>query len=254
MFDTAKVTLQVKKELIKRGALTDPDSTKGELLAVAAHLFREQGYERTTVRDLGRHAGILPGSIFHHFGSKDEILRTVMRESINLNLARIHATLPEAHSIEDELRTLIRWELYANHGETGEAWSVLVNEWRSLSAEGQEEMLKLRREYDGLWISALNRASNAGLVALQPRVLRRLLAGALHWTPYWFRPEKGLSFDELTEEVLRLILITHPPTTQPVNTSTPFRTVLASTSPAHRELGSGRPPHRLALVHRTEHQ
>lgn len=206
MFDTAKVTRQVKKELIDRDAITDPNSAKGELLAVAAHLFREQGFERTTVRDIGKHAGILPGSIFHHFGSKDEILRTVMRESIYLNLARIRATLPEAHNVEEELRILIGWELYANHGETGEAWSVLVNEWRSLSAEGQKEMLELRREYDALWMSALSRGRDDGLIALEPRLLRRLLAGALHWTPYWFRPDKGLSLEQLTDEVLRLIL------------------------------------------------
>ncbi len=204
--ETAAVTARVKQELIEAGALTDPHSAKGELLAVAAHLFREQGFERTTVRDIGKHAGLLPGSIFHHFGSKNEILRTVMRESINLNLARIHATLPKAVDVEDELRILISWELYANHGDTGEAWSVLVNEWRSLSEEGQAEMLQLRREYDGLWMAALGRARERGQIALDPRVLRRLLAGALHSTPHWFRPEGSLSLDQLTEEVLKLIL------------------------------------------------
>lgn len=205
--ETAAITERVKRELIDSGAITDPRSSKGALLAVAAHLFREQGYERTTVRDIGREAGILPGSIFHHFSSKDEILRTVMRESINLNLARMRATLPQANGVEDELRILIGWELYANHGETGEAWSVLINEWRSLSDEGQEEMLRLRSEYDDLWMSALSRARERGLIALQPRVLRRLLAGALHWTSHWFRPERGLSLDELTGEVLKMILV-----------------------------------------------
>jgi AcrR family transcriptional regulator len=198
----------VRRELIDSGAITDPDSPKGKLLAISAHLFREQGYERTTVRDIGGEAGILPGSIFHHFHSKDEILRTVMRETINLNLARMRNSLPEADNAVEELRILIGWELYANHGETGEAWSVMFNEWRSLSAEGQEEILQLRREYDALWIAALNHAQKNGLIALQPRVLRRLLAGALNWTPHWFRPQRGLSLDGLTEEVLKLILVT----------------------------------------------
>lgn len=205
--NTAEITAKVKRELIAGGAITDPDSSKGALLAIAAHLFREQGFERTTVRDIGKQAGILPGSIFHHFTSKDEILRTVMRESINLNLARMRATLPDARSLEEELRILIRWELYANHGETGEAWSVLINEWRSLSEDGQAEMLQLRREYDELWMSALSRARDRELVALEPRVLRRLLAGALHWTSHWFRPERGLSLDQLTDEVLKLVLV-----------------------------------------------
>ena len=44
--------LTVMRELVDDGRLTDPDSARGKLLQVAAHLFRNKGYERTTVRDL----------------------------------------------------------------------------------------------------------------------------------------------------------------------------------------------------------
>ena len=44
--------LQVVRELIASGQVTDPDSARGKLLQTAAHLFRNKGYERTTVRDL----------------------------------------------------------------------------------------------------------------------------------------------------------------------------------------------------------
>lgn len=204
------ITEDVKNALIRAGAITDPGSTKGTLLSIAAHLFREQGFERTTVRDIGKKAGILPGSIFHHFGCKDEILRTVMRESVVLNLARIRATLPLAASTQEKLRCLIRWELHANHGETGEAWTVMINEWRSLSGEGQGEILALRKEYEDIWLEVIQEARAQDLLALDPTILRRLVAGALHWTSVWFRPDQGLNLDQLTDEVLKLILSAAP--------------------------------------------
>ena len=42
----------VMRELVDNGQLTDPDSARGKLLQTAAHLFRNKGFERTTVRDL----------------------------------------------------------------------------------------------------------------------------------------------------------------------------------------------------------
>lgn len=203
---TLDITEDIKVRLIDRGEITDPDSPRGVLLNKAAHLFRERGYERTTVRDIGREVGILPGSIFHHFRTKDEILKTVMRESIILNLSRMRAALEAADTVEDRLRALIGWELYATHGETGEAWAVLVYEWRSLSAEGQAEMLQLREAYEGLWLDVLREAHDQGLIAMEPSLLRRLITGALNWSAHWYRPGGELTLADLTEEVLNLVL------------------------------------------------
>ncbi len=195
---------EIRNELIRDGRITDPKSPKGVVLNVAASLFRHKGYLQTTVRDIGRETGILPGSIFHHYRSKDEILRTVMEESIVLNLTRMKRALAASDTLQDKLRTLISVELYAMNGETGEAWSVLVDEWRNLSDDAKADILKLREEYETLWLEVLEGAHAEGLVFLEPDILRKLLAGALHWTFNWFRPGKGLTLDDLTDRVVQL--------------------------------------------------
>src|SRR5690606_7827697 len=198
--------VDIKNELIRQGEITDPASPKGRLLVVAAQLFRERGFERTTVRDLARASGLLSGSIFHHFRSKQEILSTMMRECIVLTLAEKKAALAAAPTPEARLRALIRCELQAINGDTGAAMSILVHEWRSLSEEGQQEILRLRDEYEGLWLAVLGEARELGLIDSDPFILRRLIVGALGWTINWFRPGRGLSLDGLTEEVTRLVL------------------------------------------------
>lgn len=194
----------IRAALIEQGLITAADSPKGMVIGKAAELFREHGFERTTVRDLAAAVGILPGSIFHHFSNKDEILRVVMHESIVLNLARIRARLARHPSTPARLWTLIAAELWAINGDTGEAWTVLVREWRSLSAQGQARILALRDEYEAIWLDVLSAAREEGLIHSDPFIVRRLVAGALNWTVNWFRRDGEMSLDALADEVYQL--------------------------------------------------
>lgn len=187
--------------------MTDPESARGRLLQKAAHLFREKGYERTTVRDLAAAVGIQSGSIFHHFQSKEAILRAVMEETILYNTARMESALAVADGALARLRALVQSELESITGETGEAMAVLVYEWRSLHPESQEEILKLRAIYESLWLKTLQDLHDAGLIQADPAVLRRLLTGALSWTVTWFKVDgkdrgKGLDLAGLTDQVI----------------------------------------------------
>ncbi len=198
--------LRVMHELIDNGQLTDPQSARGKLLQVAAHLFRNKGYERTTVRDLAGAVGIQSGSIFHHFKSKDEILRAVMEETIRYNTALMEAALSEADSMRERVLALIRCELQSIMGGSGEAMAVLVYEWRSLSAEAQVRVLALRDIYENLWMQVLGEAKAAGYIRGDLFVTRRFLTGALSWTITWFRADGSMSLEQLAEEALLLVL------------------------------------------------
>ncbi|MET1080770.1 MAG: TetR/AcrR family transcriptional regulator [Pseudomonas sp.] len=195
----------VMQALVRDGQITDPESARGKLLQTAAHLFRSKGYERTTVRDLAGAVGIQSGSIFHHFKSKDEILRSVMEETIRYNTALMQAALAEAGDLRGRVLALIRCELQSIMGGTGEAMAVLVYEWRSLSADGQAYILALRDRYEALWLTVLGEARDAGYFQGDPFIQRRFLTGALSWTTTWFRPEGPMTLDQLADEALSLV-------------------------------------------------
>jgi AcrR family transcriptional regulator len=198
--------LLVMRQLVANGQLTDPDSARGKLLQTAAHLFRNKGYERTTVRDLASAVGIQSGSIFHHFKSKDDILRAVMEETIHYNTALMRAELAEAGSVRERVLALIRCELQSIMGGSGEAMAVLVYEWRSLSAQGQADVLALRDIYEQIWLQVLGEAKEAGFIKGDVFITRRFLTGALSWTTTWFRAEGSLTLEQLAEEALTLVL------------------------------------------------
>jgi AcrR family transcriptional regulator len=194
------------RRLIATGLVSEPTTPRGKLLQAAAHLFSSRGFDRTTVRDLAAMVGIQSGSIFHHFKSKDDILRAVMEETIHYNLALMRAVLVGLDDPRERLRALIRCELQAINGVSGEAMSVLVYEWRSLSAEGQQLILGLREIYESIWLEVLQQVCQQRLVAVEPFILRRLLTGTLSWTVTWFRPGGSLTLDDLAEQTLNMLV------------------------------------------------
>src|SRR5471032_3187522 len=63
------------------------DNRRADLVRVAARLFRERGYDGTTIRDIADAVGMRSGSPFYHFKSKQEILVAVMEEGLVAGLA-----------------------------------------------------------------------------------------------------------------------------------------------------------------------
>lgn len=192
--------------LIERGHITDPASPRGRLLDCAADLFSEKGFERTTVRDIATAVGIQSGSIFHHFKTKEEILKALMTESVLCFTEKLKSAVDEAGTPEAKLLACIKNELQFTIGDdTVAAMSVLVSEWRCLSADSQREVLVLREVYEQVWMNALNAAKAAGLIKANVFIVRRLVAGAINWTPNWYQEDGIFSLDDLVAEVFSVI-------------------------------------------------
>lgn len=64
------------------------NSRRGELLELAAAMFAERGLRATTVRDIADGAGILSGSLYHHFASKEEMVDELLRGFLDWLFAR----------------------------------------------------------------------------------------------------------------------------------------------------------------------
>lgn len=54
--------------------------TKEKILEAAARLFHEQGYAGTGVATILREAGVHTGSLYHFFGTKEDLLRAVLEQ------------------------------------------------------------------------------------------------------------------------------------------------------------------------------
>jgi AcrR family transcriptional regulator len=58
------------------------DESRGRIVAAAVHLFAEQGYEGTSVKQIAATAGVAQGLLYSHFASKEALLRAIFEQSV----------------------------------------------------------------------------------------------------------------------------------------------------------------------------
>jgi AcrR family transcriptional regulator len=192
----------------------DEGNRRQKLLRVAARLFRRQGFAATTTRDIAAAAGMRSGSPFYHFESKGALLAAVVEQGMRAALERqaqaLVASRQAAEAPEALLCRLVRTHFNVLLGPGSDFIPVMLYEWRSLSAEQRAAIARLQREYEAAWSWALEALCRAGRIRADARAARLMCLGALNWSVQWYKPGKGATLDQLTEQAMLLFLPDNP--------------------------------------------
>ncbi len=162
------------------------DSRLHGLLDVAASLFAQRGYAATSMRDIALGVKMLPGSVYYHFASKEELLVAVYEAGVGELEGAVQAALkPGAEPWERleaaclaHLQTVLKSSDYAQ---------VLIRVLPEDVPPVAERLRTLRASYEQVF---------RDLVAALPlpagtdrHALRLMLLGALNWARFWFDPQ-----------------------------------------------------------------
>lgn len=185
-----------------------PDGNRrADLVRVSARLFRERGFDGTTIRDIAEAVGMRSGSPFYHFKSKQEILAAVMEEGLTACLPAVQAIVAGPLAPRAKFRALVRAHLETVLAEGHDFIPVLLYDWRALSPELRAGIVALRDRYDALWQATIVELKQAGLIKTDSKLARLLLMGAINFTVQWYQPGKGCSLDQLADEAVEMFLI-----------------------------------------------
>ena len=156
------------------------------LLDAAARLFAEQGFAGSSVRDIAAATGILPGSVYYHFRSKEELLVAVHEEGIRRITEGVEAALAEADAPWERLERAAAAHLRAILDESDYA-AVVIRAFPPLEGRARARLVALRDRYEDIFrrlVEGLPLPTGA-----DRRYLRLVLMGALNWSPTWYRPQ-----------------------------------------------------------------
>ncbi|HTP49418.1 MAG TPA: TetR/AcrR family transcriptional regulator [Anaeromyxobacteraceae bacterium] len=170
------------------------------ILAAAARLFREKGFERTTLREVARAAGILPGSLHYRYPAKEELLLELMRRAVSLLTASVRAAIDECRDPVERIRQALRAHLRLLLSGDDMVFTLLF-EWRSLRGPARAEMVRLRDQYEALWEGLLYAAAGTGRVraGVDLQLLRLLGFGAVNWVATWYAPGGRMSHEQIAD-------------------------------------------------------
>lgn len=188
----------------------DDGNRRQALLTAAAKLFRRQGFDATTTRDIAAAADMQSGSPFYHFKSKNALLYAVMEEGMRTALARQRAAM-QAHGWADlapeaQLRILVQVHVEVLLGPGNDFIPVMLYEARSLSPRQRKLLGQLTSEYEALWMPVLTALHAQGQLHAPVGLARLLILGALNWSVQWFDPKKSASMQDLMDAAIALFL------------------------------------------------
>ncbi|HJV88179.1 MAG TPA: TetR/AcrR family transcriptional regulator [Noviherbaspirillum sp.] len=179
---------------------------RDRILHAAARLFRERGYKGTTVRDIADAVGILSGSLFYHFRSKEEMLLDIMREAAMTLCIRAEEVLKRTASPSERLEQFIDIELEWMVGEIKKDYlAVLVFEWREVPEAAKPELTRLHKRYHTLWANVLEEYGQAVPMRIPADAAARILHGALMGAMTWFRSSGRYSAQEFRDMLIRIV-------------------------------------------------
>ena len=186
---------------------------RAHLVLLAGELFAQKGYRATTVREIADAAGILSGSLYHHFDSKESIGDEILSGFMSQVLADYRAAVASAGDPRAVLEQIVRSTsvTLARHRA---ALAMLQNDWSYFSAQPRFAYLrKALREIERIWITQLGLGIQSGVFRadLDAKLTYRLLRDVL-WIPAQWRRTGGYSTDQVVDGFLRLLFdgITSP--------------------------------------------
>ena len=172
------------------------------LLDEAARAFAQRGFAAASVREIVEPVGMLPGSLYCHFATKEALLAAVYKEGVE----RIGAAVDAAVAPLDDPWQRLEAACVAHLGSLLDRtdYSQVVIRVRPSDAPAAEaELIALRDSYEKRFARLV-----AALPLARPTdrtMLRLMLVGALNWSQTWYRDGRAMTPEKIARRFVGLL-------------------------------------------------
>ncbi|MET8284848.1 TetR/AcrR family transcriptional regulator [Streptomyces sp. NPDC048448] len=192
----------------KKSQVTATPERRRELLGLAAEVFAEQGYNATTVRRIADQAGMLAGSLYYHFDSKESMLEEILRTFLDELWDGYDTVLAAELGPRETLEALVT-ESFREIDRHRAAVAIYQKESRHLAAQQRFAFLaESQRNFEKAWLSTLERgvAAEAFRSDLDIRLTYRFVRDTVWVAASWYRPGGQHSPEEIARQYLSMVL------------------------------------------------
>nr|WP_285581012.1 TetR/AcrR family transcriptional regulator [Actinoallomurus iriomotensis] len=177
------------------------------LVRLAAELFAEKGYQATTVRNIADEAGILSGSLYHHFDSKESIVDEILSSFFDELNADNKAVLERGGDPRTVLTELVR-NCFRTLVPHRAAVMVMQNDWNYLRQFDRFDYLaRAEEETERLWVGQIKRGQETGLFRddIDARLTYRMIRDTIWVAVRWFQPAGPLDAEGVADHYVAVL-------------------------------------------------
>ncbi|MFE0425269.1 TetR/AcrR family transcriptional regulator [Streptomyces sp. NPDC058953] len=179
-----------------------------ELLDLAADVFAAQGYKATTVRRIADEAGMLAGSLYYHFDSKESMLDEILTGFLTELWEGYDTVLAAGLGPRETVEALVV-ESFREIDRHRAAVALYQKESHHLADQPRFSYLAdSRRRFEEMWLGTLERGVAAGVFRadLDTRLAYRFLRDTVWVAASWYRPGGQHGPEEIARQYLSMVL------------------------------------------------
>jgi AcrR family transcriptional regulator len=187
---------------------TDPQDRRELIMSASAELFARKGIRSTTVREIADAVGLLSGSLYHYFASKDEIVQEILLGFLDSLGSRYAAVLGADLDPAQALRGVVLTSLQAAR-ERPDATALYQNELQYLRESQKFKKVHVAAaEAQRVWLEIIERGVTAGVFRadIDPRLFHRLIRDAVWLSGRGHRGDGGYDTEQLADAISSIFL------------------------------------------------
>jgi TetR/AcrR family transcriptional regulator, cholesterol catabolism regulator len=185
-----------------------PASRRDELLDLAATMFAERGLRATTVRDIADSAGILSGSLYHHFSSKEEMVDELLRGFLDWLFERYEEIVATEPNPLERLKGLFMASFEAIEDRHAQV-VIYQDEAKRLMGQPRFSYVEERnKEQRKMWLALLHQGVDEGYFRpdIDVDLVYRFIRDTTWVSVRWYEPGGPLTAEEVGRQYLSIVL------------------------------------------------
>jgi AcrR family transcriptional regulator len=177
-------------------------SPREGIFNAATQLFGEYGYNGASMRDIAKAVGILPGSLYAHITSKEDILLEIIETGVDRFNNAVDQISASGAPPDQLIRAAVREHLDIV-ADSPERTQIVFHQWRFLNPGNRARLLAKRAHYAEFYTRTLRSGMDQGIFSpsLDLKVAVLTILGALNWTPEWLSPDGPASPRQLADSI-----------------------------------------------------
>jgi TetR/AcrR family transcriptional regulator, cholesterol catabolism regulator len=191
----------------RAGGPSSPRGKRQEILTTAIDHFGRRGYEYTKWADIAADVGLGSTALYHYFESKLHCLYVIHAEALESERERFETLTSERGEfgptlvrLFNGLFDLTEHDVQRNRVLVAEEGLIAVPRKSPREEEARRLARSRMRDIEFAWAAFLTRGMEQGVIPeADPRLLTHALLGLYKSVWHWYRPDGGLSLDDVRE-------------------------------------------------------
>jgi AcrR family transcriptional regulator len=199
---------------ISYGAPEMKSDMREVIVRKGTELFYREGFARSSIRDIGRTAGISSAALYHYFKTKDDLLYEIIKTIGDHLLIVLNQTKQEFDDPEERLREMVFRQICLLK-EKREEVKIYMEEQYQLPKRLKKIIYKQHRKVYETYLNELQTLSEAGRLRANyhlPTINFSLFA-MMNWVYRWFKNDGPISIEEVANVIIGIffngILVPH---------------------------------------------